>query len=90
MLLQVFAAALIKCRLKAPKNPSELYEVDADMSAVHGSRKLGHSNQLRCAHTALPLLLHVLLMSSQTRSLWQVRLYRRNHQCDTLGAHMCV
>ena len=51
---QVFAAALVKCRLKAPKDPSQLYEVDAHMSAVHGSRKLAHSNQLRRVLPAPP------------------------------------
>ena len=47
MLLQVFVAACIKLQVRPPRNAEELYEVDQGTSAVKGSRKMEHSNQLR-------------------------------------------
>ncbi len=43
--LQVVTAACVKCGVKPPKDPEDLYE--EDRCAVVGSRKMEHSNQLQ-------------------------------------------
>lgn len=44
---QVLVASLRKYYVKAPDNSSLLYEVPEKSSAIQGSRKLEHSNELR-------------------------------------------
>ncbi len=46
-------AACVKIGVKPPKDAEQLYEVDQQGSVVRGSRKMQHSNQLRCAATHL-------------------------------------
>ena len=47
-------AASVKCGVKPPKDAEQLYEVEQQGSVVRGSRKMQHSNQLRCAAAPLP------------------------------------
>ena len=45
-------AACVKCGVKPPKDAEQLYEVEQQGSVVRGSRKMQHSNQLRCVSEA--------------------------------------
>eukprot|EP00249_Psilotum_nudum_P017711 c26453_g1_i1 orf=552-2063(+) len=44
---QVVVAAFLKCRVAAPSNSNELYEIPHDISAIRGSRKILHSENFR-------------------------------------------
>ena len=60
---QVLFASAVKCGVRPPKDPSQLYEVDDGMSSIKGSRKMVHSNQYRraCSKFAAALPMHCLL-----------------------------
>ena len=62
--LQVLVAACVKIGVKPPKDAEQLYEVDQQGSVVRGSRKMQHSNQLRC--TAAPLPSNALQLTQGT------------------------
>ncbi len=49
MCRQVLFACVRKFRVKPPKDVKELYEVDDKLSAVKGSRKMAHTDQLMLA-----------------------------------------
>lgn len=48
MCRQVLFACVRKIRVKPPKDDSQLYEVHDKQSAVKGSRKMAHTEQMRC------------------------------------------
>lgn len=54
-MMQVLLASMVKIGVKPPKDGSQLYEVEDSVSVVKGSRKLAHSDQLRCCLLSLRL-----------------------------------
>lgn len=50
---QVLLACVRKFRVKPPTDAKQLYEVDDKLSAVKGSRKMAHTDQIKSASYAL-------------------------------------
>ena len=84
--LQVLVAACVKIGVKPPKDAEQLYEVDQQGSIVRGSRKMQHSNQLRCAAAPLPCSALFVL---QRALAWKGKNEKKNHRKASSVAEAC-
>ncbi|KAK7319192.1 hypothetical protein RJT34_03910 [Clitoria ternatea] len=80
---QVVVASVRKLHLAIPQGDSSLYETSDNRSAIKGSRKLVHSDDLRCLDRA------ALVTDDERRSVYLVAStrYKRKKASDFSGIH---